>query len=233
MDPSSLKVITWNCEMRFIPKAESVVEFEPDVLVIQECEYLSPGDFGDYKTHWIGKNPKKGLAILTKFQSVFESTLYKEELIYFLPISSSNTLIVGVWAFNSRAKKFGESVSGFLRDALDIYIPYIGNFKNVIVAGDFNNGPKWDRKDNQNNFSEIDSELNKLGLRSAYHSFTMEEFGNESAATHFHRWDKAKGFHIDYIYSNFTQIRNVRVLEFEKWERVSDHVPVIADFYIM
>jgi exonuclease III len=216
--------------MRFTPDANLILKYEPDVLIIQECEYLAPGDFSNFESHWIGQNRKKGLAILTKFQSKFESALHNEELFYFLPISSGDTLIVGVWAFNSRAQKFGANARGFIREALEIYKPHIGNFKNVIVAGDFNNGPKWDRKGNQNNFSDINLELNNLGLRSAYHSFTEEYFGSERASTHFHKWDKAKGFHIDYIYSNFDQINNVKVPDFDEWERISDHVPVIAEF---
>jgi exonuclease III len=34
-----MKIITWNCNMAFRKKADWILQYEPDILIIPECEH--------------------------------------------------------------------------------------------------------------------------------------------------------------------------------------------------
>ena len=99
-----------------------------------------------------------------------------------------------------------------------------------IGAGDFNNAPQFDIPNNKNNFVDINYRFSEFGLSSAYHKFSEEPIGSESAYTYFHQKNPSKGFHIDYIYTNFRTVGSVEIGKFEDWISVSDHVPIISKF---
>jgi len=225
----TLKILTWNCNLNFTSKYVEVEKYDADVLIIQECEKLEKKSFKGYEFHWIGHNEAKGLAILTKGESEFLEMRYNPKLIYFLPVKFKDILILGVWAFNSRAKKFGNSRSGYFLDAIEHYKEAIGSSRRVIIAGDFNNGPQWDIPGHQNNFVDINRSLNDLGLFSAYHVYSKEVFGLESMQTHFHQKNPEKKFHIDYIYANFEEVVSAKIERFENWSLFSDHTPLFTE----
>jgi endonuclease/exonuclease/phosphatase family metal-dependent hydrolase len=135
---------------------------------------------------------------------------------------------LGVWAFNSRAKKFGNSSSGYFLDAFEHYKEAISSSRRVIIAGDFNNGPQWDIPGHQNNFVDVNRSLNELGLFSTYHAYSKETFGLESMHTHFHQKNPEKKFHIDYIYTNFEEVISANIEKFENWSLFSDHTPLFT-----
>jgi len=211
-----------------IPK---VADLEADILCIQECEELPRDVFEGFDFHWVGNNKNKGLGIFTKGSSEFLEDVYESSLIYFSPVAQGNLLVLGVWAFNGRAKKFSAASSGYFLVALDHYRGPIQSFEKVIVLGDFNNGPQWDKSGHRNNFVDINSALNDLGLVSLYHKFAGEEFGKEKMATYFHQKSQEKPFHIDYIYSNLESCEKVNLGMGSEWLPFSDHIPLTADFF--
>lgn len=216
--------------MGFKELVPKVIPLEADIMCIQECEEL-PGDtFDGFKFHWVGNNKNKGLGILTKRSSEFLGDVYKSEFVYFSPVAQGDIFVLGVWAFNGRAKKFSADSSGYFLDALDHYRETILSFKKVLVLGDFNNGPQWDKPGHRNNFSGINVALNELGLLSLYHQLTGDEFGKERLATYYHHKKQNMPFHIDYIYSNLNTCRKFETGLYEDWSIHSDHVPLIAEF---
>jgi exonuclease III len=225
-----MKVLTWNCNLHFRKNFDLIKHFDSEIIVIQECEKLDLDQFEAYKSHWIGMNNSKGLAVLTKGESVFESDLFRSDLVYFLPVSFGDTAVLGVWAFNGRARGKVSNGSGFVLDAIDHYAAWFRSHKNIILSGDFNNSPQWDNSKSNNNFVEINKCLNRLGLFSAYHMYSKELIGNETKFTHFHQKNPNKGFHIDYTYTNFSHIDSVEIGLFEDWVSVSDHVPLLSNF---
>jgi len=227
-----MKVLTWNCNLVFSKDFELIRHFDSDIIVIQECEKLDLDQFEGYKSHWIGMNDSKGLAVLTKGESNFPSDLFRCDLVYFLPVSFGDTAVLGVWAFNGRAGGKVTRGSGYVLDALSHYESWIKSHKRIVVAGDFNNAPRFDKPGHINNFVDINTRLNDFGLNSAYHAFSDEPIGNESRYTHFHQKNPNKGFHIDYIYTNFKAIDSVEIGKFEDWASVSDHVPLISMFTV-
>ena len=226
-----MKVVTWNCNMNFKNDFSVVQNSGADILLIQECEKVPRDYFKGFDFHWIGQNEKKGLGVLTKGPSKFPQDIYRSDFIYFLPVVFQDTLILGTWAFNGRAQKFGAESSGYFLDVLGHYGEWIRSSDKVVVAGDFNNGPQWDVPGHPNNFVGINEALNSLGLYSAYHQLHTEEFGMETQATYFHQRNSNKPFHIDYIYSNLKPIKSVEVGSFSEWSNLSDHVPVTVEFY--
>jgi exodeoxyribonuclease III len=191
---------------------------------------LASNHFEGFTFHWIGQNESKGLGVLTKGPSEFLHDVYRSDFIYFIPIQFKDCFILGVWAFNSRAQKFGVEMSGYFLDALAHYEEKIRSSSRVVIAGDFNNGPQWDTPGHRNNFVDINEALNRMGLFSSYHLSNSECFGKESSPTYFHQRNSDKPFHIDYIYSNLESVKSVNVGKFSLWSKVSDHVPVQAEF---
>ena len=222
--------MTWNCNLQFSKKSALVDSFNADVLVIQECEFLPMDYKPGYQLFWVGNNQKKGLAVLVRGNSSFRVKKSSRDFAYFLPIQSDYGLILGVWSFNKRAQKFGLKVSGYLVDVLETYDVEIQSNSKVVIAGDFNNGPRWDiGRFHRNNFSLIQSELSKRGFTSSYHEAYTETPGSESRGTHFHQRNPAKEYHIDYIYSKGFKVGEVHLGEFTKWRDASDHVPLFAE----
>ena len=216
--------------MNFKLKFTAVQNFEADILLVQECEKLPRDNFEGFDFHWVGENAKKGLGVLTKGPSEFPQEIYRSDFIYFIPVTFRGLFILGVWAFNDRAGKISAQSSGYFLDALAHYSEQIQASSEVVIAGDFNNGPQWDVPGHKNNFVDINSALNALELHSAYHVSKLEEFGKETSPTYFHQRNLEKTFHIDYVYANFDLIESVEVGTYSDWSALSDHVPVTVLF---
>ena len=83
-----MRIITWNCNMAFRKKYEQILHYEPDLLIVPECEHSDKfkNKFYD-NVLWIGDNKNKGLAVFS-FND-FEITIhesYCENYRYVLPI---------------------------------------------------------------------------------------------------------------------------------------------------
>ena len=226
-----MKIITWNCNLNLVKKFEHISKESPDIAIIQECEKLDENYFPNSKYFWLGKNEKKGLGVIVFNHSAKVSESLNEKLIYFLPIETDILNIIGVWAYNHRAApKFGVDFSGNTSDALTNYEALLSSNKKVLFAGDFNNSVIWDKGNKENNFSNINNKLNSLGLKSSYHEYTNEKFGEESKGTLFHTKKQSKPYFIDYIYYKEMNLSKVYVGQYDEWISLSDHMPVIAEF---
>ena len=226
-----MKVITWNCNLNLVKKFEHISKESPDIAIIQECEKLDENYFPNSKYFWLGKNEKKGLGVIVFNHSAKVSESLNEKLIYFLPIETDILNIIGVWAYNHRAApKFGDDFSGNTSDALTNYEALLSSNSKVLFAGDFNNSVIWDKGNKENNFLNINNKLNSLGLKSSYHEYSNEKFGEESKGTLFHTKKQNKPYFIDYIYFKEMNLSKVYVGQYDEWISLSDHMPVIAEF---
>tara|TARA_B100001989_G_scaffold132817_1_gene93946 strand:- start:2478 stop:3161 length:684 start_codon:yes stop_codon:yes gene_type:complete len=225
-----MRVITWNCNLKFKEKFELVNSYDPDICFIQECEKLKFDFFPNFKYFWTGRNENKGLGVLTKKNDFFIDESHNKNLINFLPIKADNLKLLSVWSYNHRARKFGAEVSGNTIDAINFYKDWFGD-KNekCIIAGDFNNSIIWDKKGNDNNFDNINNHLMSLGFASNYHKLKGEIFGKESSPTFFHTKKEHKKYHIDYIYSKNLNPLELKIGPYSEWITFSDHSPLIMD----
>lgn len=229
--------------MGFHRKFERLQALRPDIAVIPECANLDALEakapsFAPRTKSWIGENPNKGLGIFT-----FEP--YRAQIVehvrvdipYFAPLRVEGPIsfnVLAVWAChakqNSRVAGLGplpraiKAYRGFMEDAPAVFI------------GDFNDNVLWDRPKRANNHGANVEQLEKIGLRSAYHAVRGIGQGREPESTIYWRDRKRNGprYHIDYAFVPEQWIRSissVTVGTFEDWVETgdSDHVPLIID----
>ena len=226
-----MKIVTWNCNLNFAKKYKYIESMNADIYIIQECEKLKKDYFPNSKFFWTGRIENKGLGVLAKNGGASLDSSHNPDLINFLPVRSDNLKILGVWAYNHRAKKFGDNVSGETIQAIDFYKEWLSDGElPCVFGGDFNNSIIWDRPNNKNNFENINAQLENLGFASVYHSNTSDEFGYEKNATFFHTKNKDKKYHIDYLFLRSIEYKSLNIGKFSEWIKLSDHVPIILDF---
>ncbi len=227
-----MRVVSWNCSQSLSRKLDLLLALEPDVAVVQECERDLSFPSG-YCYTWKGSNLRKGLGVLTRDRTVSSEPTAPAEWTHFLPVTlwgaTSELRLLGVWAYNHRAKRLGSQRVG---DPLSVVQELSSWLRGgpSIVAGDFNNSAIWDRPEIPASFGAINAYLNDLGLTSAYHTSTKERFGHESLPTFFHTKRRERSYHIDYCFIHHTlALEAVRLPNYEEWHQHSDHVPVIVD----
>jgi exonuclease III len=221
-------ITTWNCNLKLQKKYEHIESLNSDITIIQECEKLKQDYFPDVQYFWTGIDEKKGLGVIVKKDSAQVSSLHNKNLIHFLPIIADEINILGVWAFNHRAKKYGEHVDGKTLEAIKYYYDWLQETPKSIVAGDFNNSIIWDKLSNKD-FYNINEKLELIGLSSSYHKVTSDDYGEEKQGTFYHTKNIQKQYHIDYIYTCGMDVKSVNIGVYEDWVQYSDHCPITVE----
>ena len=235
-----MKLITWNCQGAFRKKAKIILEFNPDILVVQECECpeklifnnstIKPNDF-----LWFGDNQHKGLGVFSfgnfKFELLEE---YSPEFKIVTPIKVSYNenyfVLFAIWANNTQDKnnQYIEQVW----KAINHYDEIL-NTEMVILTGDLNSNKIWDRKNRIGNHSEVVCRLESKKIFSIYHKYFNEEQGKETKPTFYLQRNKNKPYHIDYCFVSERLIEKFKEIEigaYENWIEHSDHSPLIVKF---
>ncbi|ASU32924.1 exonuclease/endonuclease/phosphatase family protein [Mucilaginibacter xinganensis] len=234
-----MKIITWNANMAFRNKAHLLMCYEPDILVIPECENpeklkFRSGEIMPADIIWHGNNTNKGLAIISFGD--YKLTLMDEhdaDLRTILPITVSGAkefTLFGVWA-NNPADKANQYI-GQVWKALHCYEQLLNN-NPVILAGDFNSNTIWDKPRRQGNHSTVVEKLLAKGIESTYHHYFGFSQGEEAHATFSLYRHKDKPYHLDYCFASADFIKDlvsVAVGSYDDWAMHSDHCPVIVEF---
>ena len=230
-----MKIINWNCKMKFREEYKSLLPFNPDIMVIPECEDMTIPLQSD--SFWEGSQKSKGLGVFT-FND-FKIELYKnysDEFKYIIPLILKNNKqtfhLIAVWTqmVGPKVKNHKNYINQF-RLSLEYYKEFL-SFKNVIIAGDFNSNLIWKSgldKDHQN----VINTLSTLNIQSAYHHYFKEDQGKELQPTYYHYHQEKRPFHIDFCFLSNTllnQLNNVEIGLFDDWIHLSDHVPMITEF---
>ena len=218
-------ITTWNCNLGLQNKYDYIESLKSDILIIQECEKLKQNYFPNMQYFWTGRDEKKGLGVLVNKDIARISNLHNQDLIYFLPIETDDLHIMGIWAFNHRAKKYGDHADGRTLEAINYYSDWLQESHKSIFAGDFNNSIIWDKTSNPD-FNNINHQLNLLGYESSYHKKTQEIFGKEKETTFYHTKKEDKKYHIDYIYIKDMNVKSLDIGLYDNWIKHSDHCPV-------
>jgi exodeoxyribonuclease III len=232
-----IKVITWNCNMAFRKKAPYILEHNPDLLIIPECEHpdklLFPeGTRKPTDTLWFGKNQNKGLAIIS-YNKLRLKVLdaHNENFRMIVPIAVKNGrsefILFAIWA-NNPEDKDGPYVTQVWK-ALHCYEKLFAN-KKVMLVGDFNSNTIWDRPRRIGNHSHVVEFLEKRGISSTYHAHFKLAQGKEQHPTYYLYKHIDKPYHLDYCFvsSYFAKrVMSVEVGDHSVWSKHSDHVPVI------
>jgi exonuclease III len=235
-----MRLITWNCNMAFRRKADLILSYLPDILVVPECECpdkllfpantLKPTD-----VLWFGKNNNKGLAIFSysdyRFR-VLEN--HNADLRMIIPIYVTNGRtdfnMFAIWA-NNPEDKDGQYVEQVWKAVLH-YDSLISNTKTILI-GDFNSNTIWDRKSRISNHSDVVRLLENKGVHSTYHLHYKQTQGAEEHPTLYLYRHKNRPYHLDYCFVSADmaeKLESVEVGDFDFWAKYSDHVPVIVTF---
>jgi exodeoxyribonuclease III len=236
----AMKIITWNCNMAFRKKAHLLLQYEPDIVVVQECEHPDKLKFNADTPQptdvlWTGDNKNKGLGIFS--YSHFRLKLHPKhnaDLKLIAPVKvlggTTSFMLYAVWANNPHDKD-GPYITQVWK-ALAHYKNIIRS-KNTIWAGDFNSNTIWDRPRRTGNHSTVVKTLQAKGILSVYHQYFMQEQGKEIHPTHYLYRHKDKPYHLDYCFASgdfMSNLQSVEVGDFDSWKPYSDHVPVIINF---
>lgn len=235
-----MNLITWNCQGAFRKKAEIILQHQPDILVIQECENPDklvfnpktqrPNDF-----LWFGDNEHKGLGVFSyskyKFQLIKQ---HNAEIKFVVPISviggQIDFKLFAIWANNPKdqAGRYIEQVW----KAVNHYDQLL-NQGRVIFIGDFNSNKIWDKKHKIANHSDVVDRLAQKNIFSIYHSQLKQEQGKETHPTFFLHRKIDKQYHIDYCFTSadlYDKVKNLEIGSYENWANHSDHTPLIINF---
>jgi exodeoxyribonuclease-3 len=237
-----MKLITWNCQGAFRKKSAIILQYQPDILIVQECEHpdklvfnsktQKPNDF-----LWFGNNKNKGLAVFSfsKFKFKLREE-YNSEIKFISPISviggQLDFTLFAIWA-NNRYDKDGQYIEQVWK-AVNYY-DQILNTAPIIFAGDFNSNKIWDKKHKKANHSVVIDKLVQKNIFSIYHKYLNQKQGEEKHPTFFLQRKKDKPYHIDYCFISlelYEKVLNVEIGTYEDWITFSDHTPLIINFKI-
>jgi exonuclease III len=228
--------------MAFRKKAEFILAYKPDILIVPECEHpdklLFPNDTPKpTDTLWFGKNKNKGLGIFS--YSNFRFTVpdnHNEDFKMIIPITlkgeKSSFSLFAIWA-NNPSDPDGQYITQVWK-AINYYDILLKNERTILI-GDFNSNTIWDRKHRVSNHSNVVKLLEEKGIFSTYHLHHKQTQGAEKDPTLYMYRHKDKPYHIDYCFAStdmVEKLQSVEVGEYGFWIKYSDHVPVIVTFNI-
>ena len=226
-----MRVVVWNCNGGFRRKQSVIGWLQPDIAIIPEASEDFAEGFPNTQSSslWVGTHAKRGLAVLAlNGWSLARADIDVEQRL-FLPCiatrSRSRIHVIAVCA--RRTTDYVSPTLGALQDLSDFT-----REAPCIVAGDFNGSVFFDGK-RPKPFRLVIESLERLGLKSAWHHFHGEKFGEEAAHTYFmKREGDLKGFHIDYAFvSNALGLEGVEINSYAEHHggKVSDHFPLSVD----
>lgn len=229
-----LNLITWNCNGAFRKKYQLLEEFQPDIVIVQECENPALCTDESYKqwaanSYWIGSLKHKGLGIFARDGIKLELLDWDcEGLQHFIPCRVNDDFtLIACWCHGANSPTFG--YIGQLWKYMQLHKAKFGK---CIIAGDFNSNVIWDKWDRWWNHSDVVRELRELQIESLYHLHQQEEPGKESQPTLYLQKNLLKPYHIDYIFasSEFSaSLKEMWVGQAAQWLKYSDHMPVFCD----
>ncbi len=222
--------------MSFRKKYKSILHYDPDLLIIQECEHPDNIIFDNLKrpiigSLWIGDNKHKGLAIFSFTKEIDIANFYNSDHKYVLPFLFNKQHIIAVWAMNNRFSPKNRYIAQ-VWSALNEYESVLND--PMIIIGDFNSNKIWDNDKPKRiaNHSQFVDYLNNFNIISAYHKFHNEDQGNESIKSFYMHRNENKGYHIDYCFlsnSLFNKLTHFEIGAYSEWNMLSDHCPLIID----
>jgi len=235
-----MKIITWNCNMAFRKKADVILAYQPDILILPECECIerlvfNPDIEKPSDALWFGNNRHKGLAVLA-YNNLKLTLLddYNPAFQMIVPISVTGADVdfnlFAVWAYNPNDPD-GRYVEQVWKAILDY--DSLLSAKTTILAGDFNSNTIWDRKRRAGNHTNVVKYLEERGIHSAYHLHHQQIQGKELHPTFYLYKHQNKPYHLDYCFVSADMakgLQSVEVGEHDDWTKYSDHVPVMITF---
>lgn len=234
-----MRIIEWNCQGAFRKKNKKILELNPDILIVPECEKEEKLEFGKLTPNptdffWYSSNESKGIGIFSYSDYKFELlNEFNPKFRYIIPLKVSNNedyfLLFAIWAMDNKEEPQARYIAQVWL-ALNYY-SHLLNLSTILV-GDFNSNQIWDVKERLGNHSDVVEILRKNKIHSLYHSQKGISHGKEEEYTFFMYRKIEKPYHIDYCFASedfFDNGINLRLGEPTEWLEFSDHIPLIIE----
>lgn len=219
-----MRIVSWNCCGKDVDiRLQNLAPLKADLVCLQECK----GERSSVGSVVLSQRSSyRGIAVWVKDEySIAESTtnLMAPHHVRATVTKYGSFNVIGIWTHKE------PTYPKCLKAVLDAYSDI--HQTPTVVVGDFNSHPKFDKSNRSYTHNDLVSDLNQLGLVSAYHHFYRCQPGNESHHTYFHQRKQHQPFHIDYCFvpeSWAHNIESVTVPDFDEFSS-SDHRPLIVD----
>ncbi|HEY9004047.1 MAG TPA: endonuclease/exonuclease/phosphatase family protein [Mucilaginibacter sp.] len=232
-----MKIITWNCNMAFRKKVDLLLQYQPDLLIIPECEHSDKIVSPEPPTSavWYGDNQHKGLGVFS-FGDYKLQLLSRHEPSFktILPIAVSsgdiNFTLFAIWANNRQDK--GNQYVGQIWKAIHHYEDLIKPERTILI-GDFNSNSIWDKPRRIGNHTDLVKKLSLKQIKSVYHQHFDQAHGSELHPTFNLYKNIDKPYHLDYCFVSediMLKLTGMQIGLYDDWKKHSDHLPLIIDF---
>lgn len=224
--------------MAFRKKADPILAYQPDILIVPECEHSDKLHFtGNVPkpadTFWFGQNQNKGIAVFAFGDLKIKPLAHNPDFKFILPLNIYNDKISWtVFAIWAQKPETHDCYAEQVWNAVHFYSDILSN-ENIILAGDFNSNSIWDRPKRIYNHTNLVAFLKAKNILSAYHHFHNQAQGKEKDSTLFMHRKVDRPYHIDYCFASQNLIRKIKSVEigaYDTWTKYSDHKPLIVDF---
>lgn len=226
--------------MAFRKKADLVFIYQPDILIIPECEHpdkllfkintVKPAD-----TFWFGQNQNKGIAVFSFGNLKIKLLQHNPDFKFILPLNIYNDKISWtVFAIWAQKPENHDCYTEQVWNAVHYYSDILSN-ENTILIGDFNSNSIWDRPKRIYNHTNLVEFLKTKNILSTYHHYHNQTQGKERESTLFMHRKVDRPYHIDYCFASqnlIEKIKSVEIGSYDAWTKYSDHKPLIVDFDI-
>ena len=228
--------------MAFRKKAEFILAYKPDIVVIPECEHPDKLKFNagvplPNDIFWYGENPNKGLGVFSYSNYRFKLLPnHNPQLKTILPLAVTggeiDFTLFAIWANNPKDKD-GAYVTQIWK-ALHHYEKLLTKGKTILI-GDFNSNTYFDKPRREGNHTTVVEKLKANKITSTYHQFHNQIQGKEKHPTWFLYRHRDKPYHLDYCFASdyfIKRLKKVEIGSHKNWAQLSDHVPVVVEFNI-
>ena len=157
-----MHIISWNCNGAFRKKYKHLIEYNCDIMIIQECENPNLVEYSkEFKLLmpnfiWVGDNKNKGLAVFSKYKlndNLWDSGGNK----YFISCKVNDEFhLLGVWCHHANSTTF--QYIGQMWKYMQINKENMCD-KNLLIGGEFNSNKIWDIWDRWWNHSDVFNEI--------------------------------------------------------------------------
>jgi exonuclease III len=233
-----MKIIEWNCNMAFRKKNVEILKYNPDILIVPECENEKKLKFGKLTPVprdflWFGQNENKGIGIFSYSDYKLNLIEYSTRFKYVIPIEirgQTQFNLFAIWAMDSKDHWYERYIA-----QVWLGINYFDNFlsDSTLLVGDFNSNKIWDSHSRLANHTDVVDYLDSKNIHSLYHLQYRENQGNETKPTLFLHRKFDKPYHIDYCFASDSFIEqgySFKIGDYNDWIQLSDHVPIMINF---
>ena len=223
-----MKIVSWNISESKPWKVDHLLGLNADVLVAPEITCPDKACISDsYDIKWYGieyffhEKKWKGLGVIWKKGNGLVPEWFNTQLEYAIPLIVEDFLVLGIWPTKPTGGRQKKPYPQIAQEIIENYAKYFKDFKTLVI-GDFNcYVNQYDATKQSGDILKVNDLLESYGLSSLYHQQTGEQFGHETKATYFHRFQESDPYFLDYAYTNF-DVASFRLIPWDK--EMSDHV---------